>query len=210
MKLVNQERKEKIPVCPNDLEYDIFHSVMLSHYIHHWGRPSFKKNISKNGHIPISVYCFENSINNKNVVYFSTIGVSFQKKKDNFFQKQEFFIVLPKISIKDIHVIMDYLLDICTHIIHNCDYQKPPSLIKSFVAPENWGFDWILIDEPLGESEDFLQIPTLFEFKPDILWIIPIYENEAIFIKNNGIESFENICKEKSIDVIDLNRDLIF
>ncbi|MGX3067573.1 suppressor of fused domain protein, partial [Ursidibacter arcticus] len=92
----------------------------------------------------------------------------------------------------------------------NCDYQKPPSLIKSFVTPKDWRFDWILIDEPLGESEDFLKISTLFEFMPDILWAIPIHENEANFIKNNGIEIFENICREKSIDIIDLNRDLIF
>lgn len=211
LKVANQERNEKILVYPNDLEYDIFHSIMLAHYINYWGRPTFKKNIvKKDGDIPISVYYFENSTNNKNVVYFSTIGVSFQKKVDNIFQKQEFFMVLPKDSVKNIDVIIDYLLDICTHIIHNCDYQKPPSLIKSFVSPKDWNLDWILIDEPLGESEDFSQIPILFEFEPDILWVIPIHKNEAIFIKNNGIEAFENICREKSIDIINPNRDLIF
>ncbi|MGX3067171.1 hypothetical protein, partial [Ursidibacter arcticus] len=96
LKLVNQERNEQILVYPNDLEYDIFHSVMLSHYINYWGRPSFKKSISKNRNIPISVYCFENSINNKDVVYFSTIGVSFQKKIIMLFKNKSFLLFYPR------------------------------------------------------------------------------------------------------------------
>lgn len=205
---MNHASQEKILVHPNDLEYDIFHSILLSHYIKYWGRPSFKKSIIKDRNIPISAYCFENSINNKEIMYFSTIGLSFQEKINNTFQKQEFFIVLPKQEVKDVNIILNYLLDICVHLVNHCDYQIPPSLLKSFITPNSWKLDWLLIDEPLGEPEDFLELPELFEFKPDILWIIPIDISEANYIKEKGIEAFEIFCRDQSIELINPNREV--
>ena len=131
----NQAKLNSSLVFPSELECDIFHSVLLQNYINHWGRPYLKKSISKDNRIPISAYCFSKSTNEE-VVYFATIGLSFQKNINKTFQKQEFFIVLPKNEVQDACAILNHLLDICVHIVINCGYQTPPSLIKSLITPK--------------------------------------------------------------------------
>lgn len=209
MQTANQEKQGQKPAYPTDLEYDIFHSILLGHYIRYWGRPSFKKSTAKDGLIPISAYCFEHSANNQEIMYFSTIGLSFQRKKDGTFQKQEFFIVLPKQEVTDADIVLNYLLDICVHLVNNCPRQTPPSLLNSLITPDCWQLDWLLIDEPLGEPEDFAELPELSEFKPDILWIIPIASSEADYIREEGIEAFEAVCRNQSIDLINPNRPAV-
>jgi len=190
-----------------EIEYDIYKALLLAHYINHWGKPKYSVKSKKEGSPAIYVYCFSRPYNNSKVVYFSTIGVALQKKPDNSFQGQEYFLVLPE-EYFNTHKqeIFNYILDISVHRVLKSKKNIPPIIMESKLAPKEWLTRSILIDDPRGESEEFSENLLLGKNNPQILWIIPIYDEEYGLISKQGIEAFDKIEQESDYELIDVKR----
>lgn len=197
--------KQKI----NDIEYDIFHSILLSHYIKHWGIPEYKTKVSKNEDIPISAFCFSDSPNNSEVLYFATIGVSWQKKLNGKYQGQEFYMVVPKVKEIGINDTLNYLIDISVHNIHNPLNVEIPSIMQSLVCPKIWTAKDILFDQPLGEPESFTTVEHTLKHTTELIWTIPLRNDEFKFISKFGIEKFDEKVKKSDESLINPFRNSI-
>lgn len=190
------------------LHFDIYRTIVLGHYIKHWGMPEFRRIVINNDdESKIEIYTFP-AASNQHVYRIATVGLAEQKKPDGSNEAQEFFMTLPDdLGGCEIDEVTNYLADIGAHSVKNLGKSELPRIMgESKLAPLKWATKAILIDEPRGESEDFFEISIAKLLDVQFSWIIPIHETEYKFILDNGIDAFDELDRASRFSIADITR----
>ncbi len=105
--------------------------------------------------------------------------------------------------------LVSLLLFICELILKNHDAVLRGQVIRLPVeATEKLGFDGVYCSIPVFLDDNFAtfkgsQPPTI------IVWIIPIFKDEADYVDANGWSKFEDLLEEKDLDLFSLKRGSI-
>ena len=180
---------------------------ILGHYQAHWGEP---KEILEVARPLVPSYICRFDLEAKLFVY-STIGMSekfqvFQDKRgQNRAIKSEIFMYSPAVNPE--------LVDLLAMLV------EYPFVHSTFFA---WGHT-VLGTEPVTKAAsmtDILLLPPLNEPKSlysflsekehiDILWVMPIYRSETIFLRTNPWRNLLNLLIDAEVDSSDLCRPAV-
>lgn len=188
----------------NELAFDIQRSLILSKYIESWGQP-FERTISINDETKhrIEVYVFIDE--EIGIHRFATIGVSIGSLKT---QLHEFlFCFNLSFDQEDRKKTVDYILDISVYsqkdeVKIDVGYTVPCSPL----APNYWRTRALLFDEARCEDEHLSSI-HVGDKNVELLWVVPITENERKFIQQHKLECFDDEVKGKFEFLLDVKRD---
>ncbi len=192
----------------NALHFDIYRTIVLGHYIKHWGMPEFRRivrNLTDQSKIEIFTFPSESD---QHVYRIATVGLAEQKKPDGSKENHEFFMTLPSdLGGGEMDDVINYLADLSAHSVKNFKKSELPIVMgESKLAPCKWRTKAILIDEPRGENEDFFQISINKFIEVQFYWVIPIHETECKFILKNGIDAFDKLEQESDFSIADIAR----
>lgn len=151
----------------------------------------------------VELYIFEG----EHITRYATTGLSSSYIDNTNLCNCELLLCVPNdIAISQTTNIENYIFDICAYLISTLGravtYQD--LIPESTLAPSGWP-KAILFDEPRGESEQ-LECFHVGEQHVNLLWIIPIYGDEYIFIKENGIGKFDMAAETLELSLVDVRR----
>ena len=188
--------------------FDIQRSLVLSEYIREWRQPSRRHSLSsKEHHLPVEIYIFPPT-QSVRLYRFATFGMSSQVFEGNMRYFDYEFLVVFSYDIGGCSEdrFLDYLKSIIVHCItEGLKLEPGMTFAPSPIAPEAWGQKALLISEACGEPAD-VQTFHVGTRTIELVWAIPIYEDERQFIKANGLEAFDNILVEQEWGITDLSR----
>jgi hypothetical protein len=172
----------------------------LGHISHGW-----KETGNADG---VQIACFKNSPE-ITVDTFSTIGLSryeltISDKKD---VRQE--LIFPVSGKYSFETISSCLLFICDLILEDHTAILRGQVIKfPKEGAKKLGFDAIYCAIPVFMEDSFA---TFSDSNPPtvIVWLMPIYKDEADFIESNGWEKFEDVLGRKNPDLFVLGRNTV-
>jgi hypothetical protein len=192
-----------------ELRFDIKRSVILNSYVEQWGMPLYR-NITtrKSDNSRIEVYSFPDEPNG--LYRFATIGVSECKTSMGTDANWEVLYCLPlDLGGADIDEVINYLLDIVAYSLNDVNFfGEGVTIPASPLAPKKWSTSASLIDEPRGEPESLSHF-CIGKQRVELLWIVPVLESERLFIKDKGIEAFDNLVSQSNASLINVNRSSI-
>ncbi|WP_158266940.1 suppressor of fused domain protein [Chitinophaga niastensis] len=186
---------------------EIYNSLVLSHYIKHWGMPESRVVSKRQGFDErIAVYYFPCN-KEKPIAHVATIGTSQQTGRNGKVGCEYIFVLPCDLGGADIESVYNYLLDISAHTVINIeDISTPRVMGESKLAPAAWKTKAILFDELRGEDENFSTIPYGDLFNTKFIWAVPIHESEYKSITENGIEFFDSLEQLSEISIVDVTR----
>jgi hypothetical protein len=165
----------------------------------------WKENTSSDG---LQVVCFKDAPF-ESVDTFMTAGLSHHELTISDEKKGRQELVLP-ISAKDLsEMVVSLLLFVCELILKNHDAVLRGQVIRlSMDVTERLGFDALYCTIPVFMNDEFA---TFGESQPliVIVWMIPIYKNEADYIDTHGWSKFEDLLEKKTPDLFSLGREPI-
>lgn len=188
---------------------DIRRSIILGSYIRHWGAPQKRSVFTIFDQLfSVEIYAFSCE-GNFDICRFATFGMSSQKfnGKFDYFNYELLFVFSYDFCGSSYEGVLDYIRDMILHCVENGTQLKSGSTFGvSPRAPAQWKQKALLVDEPRGEAEE-LDVFPIGERLVSLLWVIPIYESEADFIKKHGIERFDDIVNKKEVGITDMDRE---
>ena len=190
------------------LHFDVYRTIVLGHYIKFWGMPDYRTVIRKReGQNYFEIFSFPTTISGE-PHRFATVGVAEQRKPDGENEGNEYFMALPSgLGGASVDEILEYITDLSTHLVVKMNRSLPPRVLgPSKLAPVAWGPKALLIDEARGESDDFQNVKVNDTLEVEILWMIPIHENEYRFILKEGIDAFDELDQRSDQSIADVNR----
>jgi hypothetical protein len=190
-----------------ELRFDIYRSIVLGKYMPFWGMPEYRvQSLSVKQELPIEIYYFP-EIHNKGIIRFATIGMALAKSPDERDIGHEWFLVLASdLSEQMIDRVFEYMADLVANNIEVCKNRHPVRILDSSqLAPPEWTTKSVLIDEPRGEPDE-MQMISIGTQEYDLQWIVPVTQQEAAYIHENGIERFDQIVEDTELSIIDTYR----
>lgn len=183
-------------------------ALVLAHYVDEWGVPFSRKTIN-NGKRELSVYGFFDPV--RKLVRLSTCGISFPA-----FQKEWVAVEICQVIYSE-HCpngifgrFVDPFLSVAVHRemhpFHRCENESMALLTP--LDPGVWtatDHDFMLTMEALGEPEKFVMFRHKM-LKFDLLWELPIYRNEALFVDKAGVDELLNEFARIGVNEVHLDR----
>lgn len=189
-----------------EMNQEMRKSTLLSVFMRAWGAPIDRRHIRK-GSDCIEVHLFGNPIDGV-VNRFVSIGLSacISQRTQSSFGK-ELLLVLPLDNGGATRErTFSFLLDVCTYCLKNTvSCLVGETIPHSQNVPEPWLARSFLFDEPRGEPE-FVSNIRFQEEDIEVVWLVPIYENERLLIISNGIDAFDQLEAASEWSLADPNR----
>lgn len=140
---------------------------------------------------------------------FLSIGMSDEILKLNEGKTVRQELVFSAYTLTETTTVVSFLLSLCESVL-----ERGGALLRGEVIPlttelaERIGFYAVYCTIPVFFPDDFA---TFNGSQPDtvMVWVLPIYQNEANFISENGWESFEDLLEEKDPDLCSLARESV-
>ncbi|WLQ14316.1 suppressor of fused domain protein [Hahella aquimaris] len=185
---------------------DIRRSVILYHYIAQWGQP-ITRTISSNKNSSVDVEVYEFFSKDDEIYRIATIGISGQSIEANGLANWEFLLSLPAdcggVGSTEI---VNYLLDIMAYSLRSDVEVKAGNTIpETPLAPAPWTTKAVLFDEPRGEPEEMSSF-IVGNQVVNLIWLVPVTEEERLFIKRCGIDEFDKRESISEYSLIDVKR----
>lgn len=191
----------------NQFRFDIYRTIVLGHYLKHWGMPEYRKVVGRDDGSSFEIHTFPSSPK-KHVYHIATVGLAEQARPDGSKQGHEYFMTLDeRLGGASRDEVFDYVADLCAHSIVNLPRAQPPRVLgPSALAPPEWTTKALLIDEPRGETEEFHRIAIGEIHEVECLWLVPLHEREYRFILEKGIDAFDELEQSAAHSIADVNR----
>jgi len=192
-----------------DFSQDVKRAVLLGTYIAHWGMPKTRRVISSaDGMGRIELYDFPASHLTGGIARLATIGVS-----DAFSQRdgesgiELLFAWLPNSTLEPLAAIEDLVLDaaVYVHLERMREQGVVLRLERGLASVEARKF---LLDEPLAEEKSVVTI-GLGAAHIHLLWLVPLFDDEAAFVSARGIDQFDEARRYSAQNLFRLNRSSI-
>lgn len=190
------------------LQVDVYRTIVLGHYIDHWGMPEYRRITRKrSGQSFFEMYSFP-STDPMQPLRIASVGIAEEIKADGEREGKEYLMVLPAdMGGASLDEVFDYFADIAVHIVKNLTRSCLPRVLgPSALAPAKWGMKALLIDEATGESDDFDTVSIGGKFDVEVQWLIPVHEAEYKFILEEGIDAFDELVQSSDQSLADVNR----
>ncbi len=202
---MSQEKAGSEDVGTKLFKFDLYRSVVLSHYMKYWGQPMERVvSVREVDGAVIEVYRFS-LING--TVRFATIGLFFQTLRQESAGVEYFFVLPDDMGGASADEVFNYILDLSAHSEVNFKSFGELSVIdESALCPLCWCAKGVFFDEPRGECESFETVESAMGVRPVFRWLVPVYQKECDFILENGISVFDDVCENSSWSLIDMKR----
>ena len=187
-------------------------SLTIQHYLHYWGD---YQNVYEINHAPsvfkrpLRIVEFSPESEDQDWVY-ATVGMSSKsmpypdswvgERSEN---RAELFIYSREKNEK----IIDVLVPLSEYpFIHNTFLGVGHTVPGRTGIGGNAALTDILVLRPMGEEPEFEIIHQAPDIHVQMLWLVPIYDSERLFIKKKGWNSLVDIFFEKRTETSDFSR----
>lgn len=197
-------------MTPNETTtFDVRRSEVLSKYMKYWGQPSVRHSLkSKDQVYPVEFYSFP-CRPDVAVHRFATVGMASQcypGRAENF-GFELLFVFSDNLAGASEDDVFEYLKDIAAYcIVNGLHLTAGTTFQESPIAPSIWAQKALLVSEPCGEPSE-LQGSLRISETTMLLWLVPIFEQERLFIKAYGFEAFDKLLDKHEQGITDLSRE---
>jgi hypothetical protein len=197
MIMKNQEEKK--------LAFDIKRSIMLCAYMDCWQMPD-ERVISRRGEDRIEIYSFRPH-SEITIHRFATIGLSSICREDGAQANYELFMALPgDLRGATPQQVESFMMDVAAYSLRsNVKFCVSETIPETPLMPPSWAPRAILLEEPRGEPEE-LESFSVGSQQINLIWLVPIYKEELDFIREHGIEQFDELESKSEWSLVDPTR----
>lgn len=182
-----------------------FQEKILNHYRAHWGEPKETLPLAR-PFVPRYIGRFEPE---PNLFVYSTIGMSEKsqvfkdKSGKNREIKSEIFIYS---AVAD-HEFVDLLALLAEYpFLNDTCFAWGHTVLGGQPVTKNARMTDILLLPPLHEPKSLYSLHLHEKDHIDILWVMPIYRSETIFLRTNPWRNLLNLMIDAEVDAADLCR----
>jgi hypothetical protein len=195
------------PDDDREFEFDLRRTVLLGLYMRQWGMPQYRKRATDHASGDVlEVYSFPGTPDAP-VHRFATVGVSAGSGQAEEAGKELMMVLPADLAGATDDEVFDYMLDIAAYLLRTRGPVEAPFQVpESPLAPRSWKTRAVLVDEARGESEDLAEV-EIGRATVEVLWVVPIHGSEYRFIKEHGIEAFDELAEQAELSVVDVDRD---
>lgn len=140
---------------------------------------------------------------------FLSLGMSDHVLELNNFKRVRQELVFSIYTVSSSELVVSFLMSLCEAVVN-----RGKAVLRGEVIPltselaQKIGFKFVYCTIPIFFDEDFCSYDSTTP--PTVMvWVIPIYDAEADYIKEYGWESFEDLLEEKDPDLCSLERSLV-
>ena len=192
-----------------ELSIDIKRAMILGRYIDCWGQPENRTLCSKDDGLPtVEVYGFPPK---HDAVYrIATVGISNQARENGSWATWELLFCLPEdLGGANRSEVVNYLLDIMAYTLRDdVSVKEGTTIPETPLAPESWTTRSILFDEARGEPEELSHFHVGTQ-RVDVFWLVPLTEKERAYVREHGLDAFDEIEMKSDSSLIDVSRKSI-
>ncbi len=119
----------------------------------------------------------------------------------------ELFLAIPfDEAVENAENIKSYVFDVAAYVLNTLGRELSPGITipPNKLAPNGWP-SAILFDEPLGEDQR-LSCFHVGQQHIDLIWLIPIFQNEYTEIKSQGLQRFYELDEQSEMSLVDVFR----
>ena len=189
-----------------ELNHGTRKSILLSAFMRAWGSPIDRMCIQKRDNC-IEVYLFANPMGGV-VNRFLTVGLSscISDRTQSPLEKELLLVLPPDNGGATRERTFSFLLDVCVYCLRETvSCRIGLTIPPSQRAPAAWRARSFLFDEPRGEPE-FLSRINCGEGAVEVVWLVPIHEDERRLIMSHGMDLFDKLEASSQWSLADPNR----
>jgi Suppressor of fused protein (SUFU) len=179
------------------------HPELISRFVNSWGEPGECLRVEHaTSRRAFAVVAFDRSA----VARVVTAGLGACLASDHAPLGVELLVVMGRPELSEIGAgrVQSFVADIGTHLLRHSVRPTEGSVVpQTSIAP--WKPDALVFDTPRGEPE------SLERFVADgcalrLLWVIPVYEEEAALVQQNGMGALDALVERTDHSLADLRR----
>lgn len=177
-----------VPSATNDFDHDLWRTVILGNYIRYWGLPELRIVSQKDSH-RVEIYSFP-PLGEGKVHRIATVGASYRSPNHTSRDYEFLLTTAVDFSGSSFDEASALVMDVVAYFVqHNLEPIVDHTLKADILMPGVWPTRALLIDEPRGEAEELASFHVGGRHL-DLIWLVPIYQEEYEFILSKGIEEF--------------------
>jgi len=175
-----------------ELERDVRSAIILGAYIRDWGLPD-ERVTSRRGSESVDVYSFPPQKGGL-LHRFATVGVSGLERDDGVTAAWEFVVILPAaLAGASRNDVTSFILDVMAYSLRSdVRIARGKTVPATPQMPHAWSPKALLMDEPRGEPEALDTFHVGIQHV-ELLWLVPIYEEEERLIGEKGLAAFDEL-----------------
>ncbi|AGC48774.1 hypothetical protein MYSTI_07502 [Myxococcus stipitatus DSM 14675] len=188
---------------PELFQHDLRRTVVLGAYLRHWGMPLDRQRFSRETDI-VEVYLFPATAESP-VARVATVGASSFAREGG--TRSEFLLVLSAdLGGATFEEVAGFLMDFVLYSRRDdVEVQPGRAVPPSPLVPKSWPTRALLVDEALGEDEEFERL-HLGPQHIELWWLVPLHEAEHAFIQKEGFDAFSELLDASESSPAEVHR----
>lgn len=186
----------------DEFERDVRSALILGAYTRYWGIPD-ERVTSRRGSAVVHVYSFPPQKETP-LHRFATVGVSALERDGGGAAGWEFVMILPaSLAGASRSEVTSFILDVTAYSLRSdVRIARGNTIPETGPMPRSWQPRAVLMDEPTGEPEELSTFHVGIQHV-NLLWLVPIYQDELKLIAEKGLSAFDGFCERAKWSLAD-------